>query len=246
MKLYTLCELEDALIKTSGLDSYGIKLEEYSYDDYLNFIKEAGEYYIDEYHYWYETDMSDRDEGSTRSKFTINYSNMIIKDNKLFGVLIKTNNYFPKYYIYKFKEEKYGIDLSGGYNENSFTWTYKNNEKFTREYILVKEVISTKKGSIKKEDVSSYHREIIGLFENNYIVKDNKILGFKLDNHEYLLSVPSSLVSIKIDTYPENDAHTIITLQRVDKQFLELNLFEVSYQDSLKKKYKIYTKLVEE
>ena len=64
MKLYTYCEKDEAKIVFHN-KTEGVKLVEYSYQEYLTFIKEVCKYYIHYYHSWYETDMSDRDEGST-------------------------------------------------------------------------------------------------------------------------------------------------------------------------------------
>ena len=99
MKLYTYCDEKNSEIKLSC--SGGIKKEEYTYEEYLSYLEEAKKFYVHMLHYYYETDMSDYDEGRIYNDFSINYNNMIIKDNKLFGVLVNTNGMFPKLYIYK-------------------------------------------------------------------------------------------------------------------------------------------------
>ena len=188
MKLYTICNNENSLFDIK--ESYGINLKEYSLNDYLTFMNEAKKFYIIRLFSWYETDMSDRDEGSIIDHYTINYNNMIIKDNKVIGVLVKTRGMFPKYRVVEFKTEHKQLVLGGGYNSLDYDWWIKEIEPKDSHLIdaLSKYVVVDEYFSYEKDKLSMYLREVINFSPSSCIVENNEVLGFKYDEHEYLIS----------------------------------------------------------
>ena len=188
MKLFTICDKSESKLNLNG--DLGVKLMEYSYEDYLNFLNQSKKYFVYESHDWYETDMSDSDSGSRNRKFSINYNNMIVKDNELYGVLVKTSQIFPSYYILTLKEKRYFIELEGGYNSNSYSWKLVeydniNNIDILLSYILIVEkiIIEEKAGKTK---IIYYDREIKNLMPQYLIYKDDKVIGIDLYFHNFI------------------------------------------------------------
>ena len=249
MKLYTYCEKDEAKIVCHN-KTEGVKLVEYSYQEYLAFIKEVCKYYIHYYHSWYETDMSDRDEGSTSDDYGINYSSLVIKDNKVYGVLVKNSNDFPDYLILVLKNEKVELELGGGYSSNSFDWSLKKHEldDETPNYVLIHELIqvSTDKKTNKKS-ISIYKRKIISFLEGNQVFEGDKLIGFKYCGYEFKLDDPSTWIykesgEKEFSSTIEHATH-VHTLVKVDKEFLDKEVFDCPYEDFRNKKYKMYTKI---
>ena len=231
MKLFTYCENEHSEVKLPK--PHGVKQEEYTYEEYLSFLKEAKKYYIYMYHYYYETDMSDYSTGSSSEIFSINYNNMIIKDHKLYGVLVFNSNVFPDFYFYKFNDEEFKIELEGGYNSNSFTWSYKKNNlndyltlNASATYLLIKEVIKYKEDNPK--EVSYYNREIINLTQNNFIVENEEIVGIKYNG-----------IIFKLDSKITTNDNVKYHLIKINPEFLEKNIMNVYYKDFQEGNYKI-------
>lgn len=249
MKLYTYCKKDEAEILCYNKED-GVKLVEYSFEDYLKLIEEAKKYYITYYHYWYDTDMSDSDEGSSSDSYPINFSNMIIKDNKLYGVLVKNSNDFPDYLILELKKENVKLELGGGYNTNSFTWSLKKHkvDEETSNYVLVHEIIqvSTNKNT-RKKSLSIYKRKILGFLDKNQVFENDKLVGFNYYGNEFRLDDSSNWIQKNIEEIEFSDtiAHSthLYTLVKVDKEFLDKEVFDCSYQDFSKKKYKMFTKI---
>ena len=224
MKLYTFCKSHDSEIKLEN--SAGCRREEYSYGEYLRFLEEAKRYHVHLYHYYYETDMSDSDEGSDTVDFSINYNNMIIKDNKLYGVLVKTFSYFPKYLVYPLAEESCFIELAGGYNSNSYNWTYVENDlssvatlEASLRYVVIKETTFYEEGT---GEMSHYFREIFNLTQKDFILDGDRITGVTADEREFSLSDVGSKITVGNHVY---------TLVRLDEEFLEKNILLVTYED---------------
>ena len=247
MKLYTYCEKDEAKIVCHN-KTEGVKLVEYSYQEYLTFIKEVCKYYIHYYHSWYETDMSDRDEGSTSDDYGINYSSLVIKDNKVYGVLVKNSNDFPDYLILVLKNEKVELELGGGYSSNSFDWSLKKHEldDETPNYVLIHELIqvSTDKKTNKKS-ISIYKRKIISFLEGNQVFEEGKLVGFKYCGYEFKLNDHSTWIykesgEKEFSSIIEHTTH-LHSLVKVDKEFLDKEVFDCSYKDFRNKEYKIYT-----
>lgn len=249
MKLYTYCTQDEAEILCYNKEE-GVKLVEYSYQEYLAFIKEVCKYYIHYYHSWYETDMSDRDEGSTSDDYGINYSSLVIKDNKVYGVLVKNSNDFPDYLILVLKNEKVELELGGGYNSNSFDWSLKKHEldDETTNYVLIHELIqvSTDKKTNKKS-ISIYKRKIISFLEGNQAFEGDKLVGFKYCGYEFKLDDHSTWIykesgEKEFSSTIEHATH-VHTLVKVDKELLDKEVFDCPYQDFRHKEYKMFTNI---
>lgn len=250
MKLYTYCNEKECDIKC--YNSGAVKLIEYTYDDYNRFIKKVKSKYIKAYHSWYETDMSDSDSGSNCKSFPINHTNIIIKDNKIYGVLIKTFGMFPKYFIFPLEKEKYAVELSGGYDSDYYEWKYENYDlesvntyEASLKYLLIIENISYQIKDNNKE-ISLYLREVIGFVQSDFIVKNNKVIGLKYDNHEFIFDNPDSLRIEKTDisSYPDYscEKYTLYKLVIIDELLLEQNIFEITYDNFKNGNYRIILK----
>ena len=228
MKLYTYCSNSLSEVKLDR--NHGVKKEEYTYQEYLSFLKEAQRYYVHLYHSYYETDMSDHSSGSSSDHFSINYHNMIISDHKLFGVLVKTNSSFPKYFILKLSEKKLSIDLDGGYNSNAFTWTLMDNDLSNHLTLIAsfKYILIVENKRYEGQELKYYEREIIAPIQKDFIVKDNLVTHVKYLNH-------------KIDLSSDNEVkikdNTTVKVIKIDEEFLNKNILDVSYRDFYYQKY---------
>lgn len=239
MKLYTICDKENSLFDIK--ESYGVNLKDYSVKEYLNFMNDVKKLYIVRLFSWYETDMSDRDEGSIIDHYTINYNNVIIKDDKLFGVLVKTRGMFPKYRVVKFETEHKELALGGGYNSLDYDWWIKEIESkdshlidALSKYVVVEEYFSYEKGKL-----SMYLREVVNFAPRLCIVENDEILGFNYDEHEYLISDKRTHLHKTTSENGENKSIKIRQLMLIDEEFLNKNILDVNYDLFSKGEYKI-------
>ena len=249
MKLFTYCETKEATYLCDDKQN-GVKLKEYSYEEYLRFMDSCKKYFVSHYHTWYETDMSDKDEGTTSERFSINYSNMIIKDNEVYGVLVKTTNMFPRYYILVLEKKHKGVELGGGYEEDSHDWLLKEHciDETSYEYILINEQINI---SINKtnylEKISGYTRKIVGFLGENLIYNNGKLVGFKYGTHNFIIDDEATWIS-KINKENQNSSSiekfiSINTLIKVNRAFLDEKVFDSSYLDFYNKQHKIFSNI---
>lgn len=105
-----------------------LSLEEYSNEEVEKILKVASTYHVKFYLYSYETDMSDHEEYERNETVEITEKNMIIKDNKFYGCLGWTSDYYESLgvqqsYAVTLDKVKDGFDDSGGYNEFYYHWT---------------------------------------------------------------------------------------------------------------------------
>ena len=254
MKLYTLGSEKNSLIQCEN--NYFLHQEEFSIADYKKFMNQGKTYYVNLYHCWYETDMNDSSSDTSTANFTINHNNMIIKDNKLFGVLLKTGNLFPKYYVYKFGEKTFNLELAGGYNENSFKWTFKENDlqhlevlNTSLDYLLIKENYSFDiKNNANK--LVLYTLEIISFLQKDCILENDKVVGFMYEKNKYLINDSSThcLKTVTTDEsygnlYKKTEKYTLI---HVTEEFLEQNIVDVPYDSYRNNKYKVFSNIYED
>lgn len=252
MKLYTCCEKHECEIECEN--NYYLKLVEYSFDDYKRFLEVGKRHHIHLYRYWYETDMSDSSSGSANFYYPINYLNMIIKDNNLAGVLVSSGGYGVEYYFYALNKEEFWVDLAGGYNENSYTWKYKENN-LEKEYSLDVSInyalivenlcISIKEGTKK---VTLYERKILGILQKDCLVMDREVFAIRKEGKEFLLGYTNTYIDKQIELDANKNAsaekYCIYTLVKLDEEFLNKNITEVTYRDFREGNYEIYTKLI--
>ena len=196
MKLLTICDKEQSIL--NGLME-GVNFNDYTMDDYKRFMETAKKYYVSMRHYWYETDMSDHDSGTRYKDFSINNSNMIIKDNELYGVLVSTFAMFPKFKILKLENKHTSLALGGGYNSDDYDWWLKDNDmtnldtlEVSLKYILIKE----KKVYItlnNNKQLSRIERDVIGFIQDNCIVEDGKVIGLSHGKSRFIFDDKESL-----------------------------------------------------
>ena len=215
-------------------------------------IQKVKNKYVKAYHSWYETDMSDSSSGSNSKTFPINHTNIVIKDNEIYGVLVKTFGMFPKYLIFPLDKEKCSVELSGGYESDYYEWKYENYDleniityETSKKYVLIKENINYQIKDNNKE-IALYLREVIGFNQNDCIVKNNKVVGLKYDSHEFIFDNPDSLKieETNISSYPnyKYEKHTLYKLLIINESLLKENIFDITYNDFSEGNYKILLK----
>lgn len=243
MNLYTICDKSESLIDLKSI--YGVKFQNYSMEDYIKFIEIAKKHYIHRLFYWYETDMSDSDSGSVSDDYPINYTNFVIKDNNLYGVLVKTRGSYPEYFILEFEKKHFKVALGGGYNDRDYDWWIKDKDlknldtlNISSSYVLLCEKIY-----YDNDKIFSYERDIIGFFQENCIIENNSIIGLKYKingkSHEFIFTNEDSLFERLTD---ENGVYkTVINIKlvKLDEEFLNMNIYGVSYDDFKKGNFKL-------
>ena len=242
MKLYTICSKEESLIDLKS--TQGVKFQEYSMKDYEFFIEIAKKYYIQRYFSWYETDMSDSDSGSITDYYPINYNNMVVKDNKLYGVLVKTRGSLAEYYLLDFEKKQMSAALGGGYNDLDYDWCIKDNSFTNLEAINVSSnyILLCEKIAYNGSKLYSYEREVVGFLPQDCIIKNGCIIGLSYKNDSLLEFIFSNEESLTKKTETKNGKFKNITnikLVKLDEKFLNKNIKEVSYNDFKKGNFKI-------
>lgn len=242
MKLFTICNETESLFKEKYVNN--IKLCDYTIDDYKRFLEVGKNHHIYMRRYWYETDMSDSSSGTIHHYNTINQSNMIIKDNELYGVLVSTRGYFPTYRILTLESKHQKLALGGGYNTDDYDWYLRDNDLSNKEtleastnYVLVDEMRVYSIKDTNEKELSRIEREVIGLLQSSCLINNNQVIGFKYDGHEYIIDDKESL-TIETTKFDGNKAEYkyIKKLYKVDEDYLEKNIFTISYSD-WKKQY---------
>ena len=107
--------------------------------------------------------------------------------------------------------------------------------------MVIKETI--KANNNKK--LKYYTCDVFGLIQKNCILDENKVIGFRLSGREYFIDDKSTHVQkVLKDCDEENlEFYDIYSLVKVDEEFLEKNIFNVSYFKFTSGKYTSYTKL---
>lgn len=237
MKLYTYCNANEADIKINGV---GVKFENYSYSDYQKFLNIAKNYVVKRIYSWYETDMSDSDSGTITDYISINYANMVIKNNELYGVIVKTRDYTPKYRIVEFKTKHVQGAYGGGYSENDYDWFIldnKTNNLAILNYALIVEEIFYDHG-----EIGNYKREVFGFLDDDAIIIDGELIGFKNNfdlNSKFILADESTHF---IETGAKTGNYRTIKkfrLVNLTENYLENAVFEVTYNDFKTGNYKL-------
>lgn len=242
MKLYTICPEKESLFK--NIDN--LNFEEYTMADYNKFVEEVKKYYISSRFYWYETDMSDSDSGTVYRSFPINYTNMIIKDNELYGVLVNTNGIFKEHYVLKLKDKHVEAHLGGGYEVLDYDWDLKEKDSskpylidISQKYVMVYETFSYLKGKL-----SLYRREIVGFFPIDCILKDDKVIGLKYRNSsdelDFLFDDRKTYTHKIVTGDDSSKTVRLFTFVEVNEEFLEKNILKVTSSDFSKGNFKFY------
>lgn len=243
MKLFTVCKNSESLYDLKA--SIGVKLQEYSVNDFYAFYEKAKKHYICRRFYWYETDMSDSDSGTIYDLYPINHTNMVIKDNSLYGVLVKTRGMFPEYRIVEFSKCHKEAALGGGYNKLDYDWWIKDNDKEKEEelnvsssYVLLCEYIGYQNGKI-----SSYMRDVVGFLPNDCIIENGCVVGLKYKydkNYEFIFKDADSLTNESVSEDGDTKSVRKKKLVKIDGQLLEKNIFDVTWDDFKKGRSKPY------
>lgn len=244
MNLYTICDKNKSLIDLKSI--HGIKFQDYSMDDYNKFIEVAKKHYVSRLYHWYETDLNDSNSGDVRYDYPIIYTNMVIKDNKLFGVLVKATGSYSdsEYYILEFNKKHEHAYLDGGYNVYSYDWWIKDKDldnldtlNASSNYALLYEKIS-----YKDDKIYSYERNVIGFLQEDCIIKDGSIIGLSYKNddlYEFIFSNKDSLIQKKVIGSNKYKTEINMKLVELNEKFLDMNITNITREDFKKGNYKM-------
>ena len=233
MKLYTVCKGNQSVFKLNLAD--GVKPEEYSEADYRRFMETVKKHYVSRRFYWYSTDMSDSDSGTIYDSYPINQTNMVIKDNKLFGVLVTTRAMFPDYYFLDFKGAHAKAALGGGYSDLDYDWWIKEHDSENEAMldVLAKYLLITERICYQNDKLSSYTRRVIGFMPDDAIVEGGNIVGFRNEDgdeiYEFMLSDRDSLVKRSTNVDGSYKTNYVRALVKVSPELLDANIFNVPY-----------------
>lgn len=242
MNLYTICTKDESLYELQSI--YGVKFQDYSMNDYNYFMDIAKKHYIHRLFSWYETDMSDSDSGTINDNYPINYTNIVIKDNELYGVLVKTKGMFPKYYLLEFEKKHKRVTLGGGYNDLDYDWWIKDKDISNLDTLNVSSnyVIIYEKISYDNNKLSYYEREIIGFLQRDCIIKNDCIIGLKYEDdtlHEFIFSDKDSFIQKHITENGQFKSVINMKLVEINEEFLNMNIIDVTYKDFTKGNFKL-------
>ena len=242
MKLFSDCNKKNSLFNLNS--SIGVNFKDYSMDDFNRFMETAKKHYVKRLFSWYETDMSDSDSGNIFDYFSINHTNMIIKDNDLYGVLVKTRGMFPLYYLLNFKTKHTQAALGGGYNSLDYDWWIMDNDlnnldtlNVASNYVLLYEKIS-----YNKDKLSFYSRDVISFLQQDCIIENNAIVGLKYEDDnlfEFKFLDKNSLIKKIVKEDGNHKSITNMKLVQINKEFLDMNIFDVTYEDFKKGNFKL-------
>ena len=218
----------------------GVRLEEYSEEDFARFTGEMKKYYVHRIFDWYDTDMSDSDSGTIHDRDTVNYTNLVIKDGAPYAVLVRTRAMFPDYFLLNIEKRHRAAALGGGYSRLDYDWQLKEKEyptdtpDHTGDYLVVHEEYSTKDG-----EVNRYTRCIKGIMPDNQITAEGELVGFEYyyeDEKTITLEKPF----VKLER--EDSGYTVTNVVALVKNTHELaarGIFPVTYPDFSAGRYEI-------
>ena len=242
MKLYTVCDLKEAEIKLKN-ESFGIRREEYSTEFYFELLRAVKDKYVHESFYWYETDMSDSDSGGHSADHTIDYTNIVVSNGALCGVIVRTSGYFPDFYLFDLKKGKLSLALGGGYNSLDYDFTLEDRVipdgrvDVYAERMCVLEIVSRN----EKGKVVSYRRHVGGFVPSFCKYEDGKNLLRAHGNFDSSFLLEDEGTYIQKEERPDdtNIVTETRTLVRVTPEFLEESIFPVTYPEFREGKYEV-------
>ena len=206
MLLFTIANENDYDILTKNL--YYLKKVDYTKEEYETIINEAKKYYFSYNIVIDDTDMSDKYHSDDTTYYSINITNMLVKDKKFYGVILHGLQAIHSYYLVATIEDAI-IDDSEVNGYNSIDRTYKllpyDIEGEALDF-AVKYYVTCHKKTVKVKDGNEelFSDSIWDFFPlaDDVIVKDGKAIGVKIRGHEYILDdKPSLYFSTFIEEY---------------------------------------------
>ena len=202
MKLFTIASIDDYEIETEN--NIYLKKVRYLKEDCLRFLLEAKKYYYTSEMESESTDFNDRYSSSYFRYEYINFENIVIKDNKFYGVMVMGADRVSSLKIVctldKMKVNYYDGSSYSYINRNFEIIENKDSEEaieFSYKYYINKNVKIYKilEGNEELESNTDYVNHLI----SSYVIIDSgKPVGFKYEDREYRLNDDS-----KVYTYSE-------------------------------------------
>lgn len=197
MLLFTLTDENDYDILTQN--GYYIKKIDYTIKEYEDIINEAKKYYYSYRVISNETDMSDRYHSDNTYYYSVNMTNVLVKDKKFYGVILHGLEAIHSYYlIATINDTIIGDSEINGYN--SIDRTYKllpyDIEGEALDF-AVKYYVTCHKKTMKVKDGNEelFADSIWDFFPlaDDVIVNNGKAIGVKIKDHDFILQDKKSL-----------------------------------------------------
>ena len=207
MELYTVINEEKYDVLANG--TIKLKKASYSRRQCVEFLEEAKKYYYTRCIESESTDFNDRYSDSVTYYEQVNLDNIVIKENKFYGVIVVgLGEYDKKYIICTLDDNKYK-DFDGS------VYSYVDKTYTLKEYNLPEEALDFVFKYYIELDVEVYRQISEGEeFESkntlkyyltafNVIMVDGKAVGVKYKEHEYRLDDLESMVYkyMEVKTY---------------------------------------------
>ena len=202
MLLFTIANENDYEIKTKN--GYYLKKVDYTKEEYEAIINEAKKYYYSYRVESFETDMSDNYHSDNTYYYSITFQNVLVKDKKFYGAITNGLGKRNTYYLVATIDNNVIDDSEvNGYNSIDRTYKllpYKLDEctfDLPLKYYVTVHVITTRIKDGKEELFSdnTYYEYPLAF---DVIVKENKAVGIKARNLEFIIDDPSTHIQTKI------------------------------------------------
>ena len=198
MKLFTITNEENHEIVT--FDDIYLRKAEYSKKECKAFIEEAKKYYFTYLVESEDTDFNDRYSSSTKYYYQINLSNIVIKEDKFYGVVVSGLGRFNREYIICTFDEK-EINIYDGscysYVDKTYTLCEYNLPQEALDFVFKYKIVMHQRVCkfINNEDIFDSESETSYYITAYDVIMENGIaVGLKYQGHEYLLNNPESLI----------------------------------------------------
>lgn len=197
MLLFTIVDENDYEILTQN--KYCLKKVDYTIEEYNVIINEAKKYYYSYRVISDKTDMSDRYHSDDTYYYSVNMTNVLVKDKKFYGVILHGLGPYHNYYLVATIDDAI-IDDSELNGYNSIDRTYKllpyDIEGEALDFAVKYYVTCHKKTMKVKDEKEELFADSIWDYypiADDVIVKDGKAIGVKIRDHEYILEDKQSL-----------------------------------------------------
>lgn len=187
MKIYTI--VQNSNFKT--IDNVYLSQCEYSLEQYKSFVEEAKKYYLYTRVVSDETDMNDNYHSDHSYLTRIYQNNIVIKDNKFFGVVAHGLGRYSSFKaIVSLEKEEISKNEEEGYNSTSRMFKlckYDYNDEilnYPYEHCIKVESF-VREDSEGKEIVKKESERIISLDCSYLVIKNDKVVGVKLNDIDF-------------------------------------------------------------
>lgn len=203
MKLFTITNEENHEIVT--YDNIYLRKAEYSRKECRAFIEEAKKYYFSYNVESESTDFNDRYSSSSIRYYQINLSNIVIKEDKFYGVIASGLGRFDNAYVIC-TFDKLSVNIYDGscysYVDKTYTLHKYDLPQEALDFVYkYKIVMDNKVYKFKNNEEILDSSQIISYYlcAGDVIMENGLPIGVKCEGHEYLLNNPESLVNKKME-----------------------------------------------